>query len=175
VGKSTCGPILAGRLGWPYVDLDVEFMRAHGDIARFVAAHGYSAYCRQNLTVFETCRTGATRPSVFALSSSFVVYETFDPTFACVRPLLARTGVQVLLMPAPDLDTARDIVIRRLAERRPIDVAKERRKFAERFALHADLGDLRIIAAGSPDDVVDQVVAALQTRLGRRDDDQSRS
>jgi shikimate kinase len=44
-GKSTVGPLLAKRLGWPFVDADRDLERRLGqDIAGFFAAHGEAAF-----------------------------------------------------------------------------------------------------------------------------------
>ena len=36
VGKSTLGRVLAGRLNWPLIDLDLEFCERIAEIGRFI-------------------------------------------------------------------------------------------------------------------------------------------
>jgi len=157
VGKSTCGALLAPRLGFGFVDLDAEFNARVGDIGEFIAREGYLAYCRRNVELFEALLAEDESDAVYALSSSFLLYEDLDPSYARLAGDLRKLGVSILLLPATEVDEAEEITVRRLLARRPgLDEQHERAKFRTRFHKYIRLGDIQIICNAPPDVTVER-------------------
>jgi shikimate kinase len=151
VGKSTCGALLAPRLGFGFVDLDSKFNARIGDIGEFIAREGYLAYCRRNVALFEALLAEEDSDAVYALSSSFLLYEDLDPSYTRLAGDLRRLGVSILLLPAGSVDEAEEITVRRLLARRPgLDEDHERAKFRTRFHKYIGHGDIQIICNAPP-------------------------
>jgi len=152
VGKSTCGALLAPTLGFDFVDLDAEFNRRLGDIGEFIVHEGYLAYCRSNVDLFEALLGEEESDVVYALSSSFLLYEDLDPSYSRLAGELRRLGVSILLLPAKSIEDAEEITLRRLLARRPgLDAERERAKFRTRFHKYIRHGDVQIICNAPPD------------------------
>ena len=134
VGKSTCGALLAPKLGFGFVDLDAEFNARVGHIDEFIAREGYPAYCRRNVELFEALVAEEDSDAVYALSSGFLLYEDLDPSYSRLAGDLQRLGVSILLLPAASVDEAAEITVERLLARRSgLDPEKERASSARAF------------------------------------------
>jgi len=110
VGKSTCGALLAPKLGFGFVDLDSEFNTRVGHIAEFIAREGYLAYCGRNVDLFEALLEEEESDAVYALSSGFLLYEDLDPSYSRLAGDLRRLGVSILLLPAASVEEAAEIL-----------------------------------------------------------------
>ena len=119
VGKSTCGALLAPKLGFGFVDLDSEFNTRIDHIAEFIAREGYPAYCRRNVDLFEALLAEEESGAVYALSSGFLLYEDLDPSYSRLAGELRKLGVSILLLPAASVEEAAEITVGRLLARRP--------------------------------------------------------
>jgi shikimate kinase len=101
-GKSTIGAALAARLRCPFHDLDRAFEQRHGDIDAFLAAHGYAAYARANVSVYLALAPDLPG-AVVALSSGFMVYPpAVHPAYAALTAAIAGSRTTVVLLPALD-------------------------------------------------------------------------
>ena len=79
-GKSTAGAVLARELGYGFLDLDEYFVAHSGDISGYLCSHTYSEYATRNLTNYRLAMTAISSPTVFVLSSGFMVYPAqIDP------------------------------------------------------------------------------------------------
>lgn len=149
-GKSTIGPLLGGRLGWPFVDLDTEIERRAGrSIPEIFAQEGEAAFRdREHEALREQAELGlAGQPRVVALGGGAFAY-------ARNRGLLNEVGVTVWL--DADADTLWNRV--RLEAHRPL--ARDRAAFETLLASRREayaLADGRVDATASPDEVVRRV------------------
>ena len=166
-GKSTAGPLLAQRLGLPFRDLDVEFAARFGDIDEFIGAHGYQAYARANVEVYElTVRDGAR--GVLALSSGFMTYPPeVHPRYAAVRHEIARSRTTFVLLPSLDLEacvaeTVRRQVARALTRRVP---SREESVIRERFVTYVSLPAQKVETMRPPPDVAAELAVRLHQAL----------
>jgi shikimate kinase len=174
VGKSTCGALLAPKLGFGFVDLDSEFNRRVGDIAEFIAREGYLAYCRRNVDLFEALLAEEESDAVYALSSSFLLYEDLDPSYSRLAGDLRRLGVSILLLPAASIEEAEEITVQRLLARRPgLDAERERAKFRTRFHKYIRHGDVQIICNAPPEVTVERARHEYDRFLARAARDRS--
>jgi shikimate kinase len=174
VGKSTCGALLAPKLGFGFVDLDSEFNTRVGHIAEFIAREGYLAYCRRNVDLFDALLAEEESDAVYALSSGFLLYEDLDPSYSRLAGDLRRLGVSILLLPAASVDEAAEITVGRLLARRPgLDAEKERVKFRTRFHKYIRHGDIQIISNAPPAVTVEQARLEYERFLVRAARDRS--
>ena len=158
VGKSSCGAILASKLGFAFCDLDLEFKQRYGDIEHYVKTNGYPTYCHKNTALFFALVEEQIQDTVFSISSGFLMYEYVDPSFSKNAAALRDLGVSILLLPSRSLDESRDIVINRILARRPwLNREREIQKFLERYNQYIKYGDIQIFSAESPEAVVDRM------------------
>jgi shikimate kinase len=160
-GKSTVGALLAQRLGWHFTDLDAYFTRRSGDISRYLAEHSYEGYAAQNVRHYMAARAEASQPTVFALSSGFMVYPTsITPEYPALVRAIESHPATVLLIPSLDLEECVALTVQRQLARpylRP-DAVSEERKIRERFALYCGLECAMFETSASPHEVVTRLV-----------------
>jgi len=88
-GKSTVGPVLAGKLGWNFVDLDREIEREQGKSIREIFEHqGESEFRRIEMNCLRSLKNRAA--CVVALGGGAFVQEAN-------RPIVTELGVSVFL------------------------------------------------------------------------------
>lgn len=174
VGKSTCGALLASKLGFGFVDLDSEFNTRVCHIAEFIAREGYRAYCRRNVDLFDALLAEEESDAVYALSSGFLLYEDLDPSYSRLAGDLRQLGVSILLLPAASVEEAAEITVGRLLTRRPgLDEEKERAKFRARFHKYIRHGDIQIISNAPPAVTVERARQEYERFLARAARDRS--
>lgn len=164
VGKSTLGRELVRRLGWPLIDLDLEFCDRIGKIGSFIGAQGYERYRAENLELAFRLTTSIDRPTLFVTSSGFLAarYGTHD--YAQARRLVG-TGYGVVLLPSLDIETAAPLVVeRQLSRGFGLERAPEDRKFRERFDIYRREGDMLVVSMEQPDQIADVVQRAIWQR-----------
>ena len=166
-GKSTAGQILAERLDYAFVDLDLVFCERIGIIGDYIDQHGYRAYASANSLLFDRLWSEHPSRTVFALSSGFLVHEDAPELVRKHEQLLERAGITVLLLPSESLAEAmRVIVPRQLGRGLPGLVERtEREKLARRFPRYKRFGDVKVFSAADPPTVVALMVAEL-ARIG---------
>jgi shikimate kinase len=169
VGKTTSGQLLAWELNFEFVDLDAEFSRQIGEIQSWIDHHGYLAYCRRNTELFYDLIFSTISPTVYAISSSFLVYDQLDAALASNANALSSFGISILLLPSESLSDSADIVVGRLLQRRPwLNARKERQKFEYRYQRYLGYGDIRIFSRDSPEAVADHMKARYLEYLRTR-------
>jgi chorismate synthase len=158
-GKSTVGPLVAAKLGKPFVDLDQQIERAAGrSIPEIFAAEEESGFRAREAAALRTVAAGPR--SVVALGGGAV-------TSRGVRHWIRRTGHLVWLRAAPDLCAAR------APTGRPLLGADPRGRMAqlaaERDPLYARLADCVVDVSGlNPEQVAGQCAAAIQALEAQR-------
>ncbi|NWK72891.1 hypothetical protein D7V64_04035 [Acinetobacter cumulans] len=55
-GKTTIAKQLAPKIGAVCIDLDEYFLKMEGDISLYIQQHGYLAYARRNITLYQQLR-----------------------------------------------------------------------------------------------------------------------
>ncbi|HEX8271073.1 MAG TPA: shikimate kinase [Longimicrobiaceae bacterium] len=168
-GKSTVGPVLAARLARPFLDLDREFERRHGDIDQFIAGRGYAAYARENVQVY----LGLARDcpdAVLALSSGFMVYPaSVHPAYAAAAEAVAGDRATFVLLPSLEreacvAETVRRQLGRALTRR---DAAREEPVIRERFDRYLALPAPKVETMRPPRAVAETILALLPPPDGR--------
>ena len=161
VGKSTVGALLASRLGWDLLDLDLIFCDQVGVIGPYIAERGYEAYRSANLDLAESLVLDRDRPTIFVTSSGFLAapQETDDHRRALS---VLRTGYSVTLLPSLDTNVATGIVVERQIKR-PFGFTAESEadKFRARFGVYREVGDMLVASSDSPLVIADAVAHAL--------------
>jgi shikimate kinase len=162
VGKSTLGRALAAALGWPLIDLDLEFCERIAVIGPFIAAHGYERYRAENLALAEHLVSEAAPSTIFVTSSGFLVAEPGTEDRRRADRLVAG-GYGITLLPSLQVDLATSVVVeRQLMRGFGFERRSEGRKFRERFAIYRETGDMLIASTASPA----RIAAAAVNGLG---------
>jgi shikimate kinase len=151
-GKSTVGAELAGRLGVPFVDLDVEIERREGrSITEIFEAEGEAGF--RALEAKELLRASTHDPAVIACGGG-VVLEPAN------RITLRNTGTCVFLDVPLDVLESR---VRPDAERPLIRAAGDlERILAAREPLYREFAAHVVDGAGDPGEVADAIVEELR-------------
>jgi shikimate kinase len=151
-GKSTVGQELAGRLGVPFVDLDLEIERREGrSITEIFEADGEAGF--RALEAKELLDASTHDPAVIACGGG-VVLEPAN------RITLRNTGTCVFLDVSLDVLESR---VRPDAERPLIRAAGDlERILAEREPLYREFAAHVVDGAGAPGDVADAIVEELR-------------
>jgi shikimate kinase len=158
-GKSSIGRRLAGRLGIPFVDADVEIEQAAGmSIADIFSAHGEPSF-----------RSGEARVIARLLEHGPQVLATGGGAFMNVqtRANIRDKGISVWLKAELDVLTRR---LRRRGDRpllkTPDPVATLTNLLAERDPIYGE-ADITVLSRDiSHDVIVDEIVAAVGGKLG---------
>jgi shikimate kinase len=169
-GKSTVAPHVAALLGGTALDLDRAFETAHGDIDRFIDAHGYSAYAATNVETYLERRRGD--PTVVVLSSGFMVYpENTHPAIRDLQNDIAAAPTTILLLPSLDLEACVAEIVRRQATRplpRYRSASREEAVIRERFIQYRELTPCVVTTMQPVPAVARDIVARLPDRLAFR-------
>jgi shikimate kinase len=166
-GKSTTGPLLAGRLGVPFVDLDERFAATGGDISEYIASRGYDACAARNVHLYaDVIRSVESRECVLALSSGFMTYRAdIHPAYAHLRSEIVASPATFVLLPSLDCETCvAEIVRRQLGRPFSRSAEREEQVIRARFAVHRNLPVTRIETMRPIAEVVDAVVANIAAR-----------
>lgn len=168
-GKSSTGPLLAARLGVPFIDLDERFRAAVGDISAYIESHGYDAYAARNVHLYtDVLGEPASEACVLALSSGFMTYrDDVHPRYVHLRSHIAASSTTFVLLPSLDLETCVAEIVRR-QRGRPFRRSAEREEevIRARFAVHRDLPVTRIETMRPIADVVEAIAANLAAQRG---------
>jgi len=153
VGKSTLGRELAQRLGWPLIDLDLEFCEQLQSIGRFIADHGYPRYRAENL---------ALAGRLFVTSSGFLAAEPHSADHQSARRIVAG-GYGVTLLPSLDIDVATAIVVTRQLRRGfGLEQASEERKFRQRFHIYHQAGAMLVVSTDAAAAIAEELLDRLR-------------
>lgn len=161
VGKSTLGLVLAGRLNWPLIDLDLEFCKDIAEIGRFIRENSYEAYRAENLLLAQRLVARAEGPMVFVTASGFLAAELRSSDYAQARALM-QTGYGITLLPSLDIEHATALVVERQLKRGfGLERESENSKFRARFGRYRGQGDMLVVSSAPAEDVAIAVHAAL--------------
>lgn len=167
-GKTTAGPLLADRLGWHFMDLDRAFIAREGDIATYMAGHGYAGYAQRNVAVYREEIAALAAPTVVALSSGFMTYPAaMGPQYTGLREAIAHDALTALLLPSFDLEACVEVIVRRQLARPylPGNRASEEARIRERFPQFMALRCTRFDSSGTPAQLAMQIERFLRERL----------
>ena len=150
VGKSTVGPIVARRLGLPFLDLDLAVACAAGrSVAEIFADEGEQGFREREAAAVSRACMGA--PCVLALGGG-----TLHAADNLAR-LRARFRLVVLHLPWAELEPR----LLAAGDERPL-LARSRGLYQARQAGYAAAGTLVEVAGLDPDAAADAVMAALE-------------
>lgn len=166
VGKSTTGRVLAEKINYEFVDIDLVFCGRIGLIGDFSAQFGYREYCLRNSELFDSLLGEYKQKAVFALSSGFLVHEDSPGLVAKHKKILKEVGTSILLLPSTNLEESVEVVIPRLMSRDYVDTTedRERQRHISRFPKYKSYGDVKIFSAGSPDGIVSLMMEGLKEK-----------
>ena len=163
VGKSTSGALLARILEVPLIDLDREFMRCVGHIGEYIQTHGYEKYCYANSELFSTLLREASDPSLFIMSSGFLVHDGLEELVEKHKRLLKENGISILLLPSESLEASADLVVKRQMSRGfGLNEEVERNKFMKRYERYQKEGDIKIYSIATPQEIAFEMTEYLQ-------------
>lgn len=156
-GKSTVGPLLARRLGWPFLDLDDEIQAAAGrTVPEIFATEGEAAFRAAERAAAE--RVGARAPLVLATGGgAFTVAETRGALQRGALTVWLRCDLEALLLRIP-ADGSRPLAANRAT------IAPLLRTREPSYAL----ADLTVDTSGTAPDDVARIIAEA-ARRGRNE------
>ena len=161
VGKSSLGLALRDRLGWPLVDLDLEFCERCGLIGTFIADHGYERYRQENLDLAKRLVKAIEGETIFVTASGFLAAPVESDDYREARRTISG-GYGITLLPTLDLEIAVSIVVGRQLNRGfGLERASEDRKFRERFLKYFGEGQALVVSMESPAQIADTIVRDL--------------
>ncbi len=150
-GKTTVGAMLAGRLGWEFVDIDTEIERMEGcSIASMFLNEGESVFRQREATALQHYirQIQSGRPRVIALGGgAFIQEQNFR--------LLKDNGITVWL------DCPLDVVNRRLGDDTTRPLAADRCKLAKLYEDRRPLYSRADFRVPVENDATDEVVARI--------------
>ncbi|MGH9077833.1 MAG: shikimate kinase [Acidimicrobiales bacterium] len=157
-GKSTVGRIVAGRLGWDYLDSDDEIVRSTGSsVPEIFAARGEAAFRAEEARVLAEA-TGSAGPAVVSVAGGAVL----DPAN---RRRIGAAGLVVWLRAGPAVLSERvgDGSGRPLLGAQPHEALE--RLYDARRPLYEALAEVTLDVDGlTPDEVAEAVLAAVEGR-----------
>jgi shikimate kinase len=164
VGKSTCGKILAKKLGYEFIDLDMEFMSQVGHIGSFIETFGYDKYVFANSDLFYSLLNKGHKNTVYVLSSGFLVHKDLDELVSKHAKAIT-TGTSILLLPSRGIDETIDVVAKRQINRGfGLREDNERKKIKERYAKYLMFGDIKIFSQDKPEAIAEKMFSELVNR-----------
>lgn len=169
VGKTTVGASLASLIDRPFIDLDLEFIKQIGHIGSYIDTLGYAKYRRQNAGLLRRLVKDASKPTIFALSSGFLISRDYDKVITDLA-FLKRTGVTCLLLPSQNATSDAALIADRAATRPYLKTNREREmaRYRQRFTEYQAVGaDLTIYSKDAPEAIARQIVAALTSITNR--------
>ena len=171
-GKSTAGALLARELGYSLIDLDEYFVAHTGDISTYLWSHTYSEYATQNFTNYRLAMGAISAPTVFVLSSGFMVYPAeIDPGYPGTRDSVEMDPLTFLLMPSFEFEDCVSMIVERQLSRPYLrsNRGSEERRIRERFCQYLALRCQRVSTGVAPERVVSELIAriAANTSLKR--------
>jgi shikimate kinase len=160
-GKSTVGPLVAGRLGWRFIDLDDEIVRQAGrSVAQIFDSEGEAHFRKLESEALERVIAGlhGGGPAVIALGGGALTHSL---TRAHNLWLLAQTAAPTVFLEAPvDELLAR---CRAGAINRPL--SRHENQFRQLFSLRRPVymeADVHVHTQGrSPEQIADEIVWQL--------------
>jgi len=162
VGKSTLGRELARQLGWPLIDLDLEFCERLEVIGPFIATHGYARYRAENLALAGRLVAAGPGPNVFVTSSGFLAARRDSADHASAQRIVA-TGYGITLLPSLDVEVATSIVVaRQLTRGFGLQRVSEEQKFRARFQIYREAGEMLVVSAGDPASTAGAVIGWMK-------------
>lgn len=166
-GKSTIGRLLASKLGYEFVDIDLVFCERIGLIGNFIKKQGYKAYSEANSKLFEQLLEEYPTKTVFPLSSGFLVHKDSPKLVRKHKILLKEKGISILLLPSSLLKESMDIIIPRQIAREYLDLdeASEKAKLRLRHPKYKKYGDIKIFSIEPPVQIADLMMGELN-KLG---------
>jgi shikimate kinase len=168
VGKSTSGKILAEKLGYKLIDLDLEFLNQVGDIGSFIDSFGYTKYSYTNSELFYSLLNEGSKNTVFILSSGFLVHKGLEELVHKHAKTLQAKGTSILLLPSRNINETVEIVVKRQINRGiGLKEKNERVKIKERFSKYLNFGDIKIYSHDSPENIAEEMKEKLTTRLAK--------
>ncbi len=157
-GKSTVGALLAQRLGWRFVDLDIEIVKREGrSIAEIFADVGEPQFRHIESAVLQACLSGELAPAVIALGGGTFIQPGN-------RALLREQHAKTVYLEA-DFNLLQDRCCTEEGTR-PLmqDPMKFRDLFEQRRPIYS-LADLTVSTTGrSADGIAAEIAANLEPR-----------
>ena len=165
VGKSTVGKLLAAKINYHFVDIDLEFCRQIKLVPDYMREFGYVGYCEANSALADKLIKENPARTVFATPAGYLVHEA-APHIAKKNLGAISGGISVLLLPSKDpARGVQEIVRRQLFRWNEAKEQNEREKFLARFGKYEKYGDIKIYSLEEPEIVAAKIVSELERRF----------
>ncbi len=165
VGKSTVAKLLADKVKYDFVDIDLKFCEEIGLIPDYVRQHSYTEYCERNSRLVDDLLIRYPNNTVFATPSGFLVHEDSPHLVEKHIKLIRQKGISILLLPSKNPLNSVDIIIKRQQSRwDDVTVSKEKRRFIQRFHKYKNYGDIKIFSLEEPTKIATKILQQLRRK-----------
>ncbi len=162
VGKSTVGELLAKRLGYDFVDIDLVFCKEIALVSDYINEHGYVAYCQRNSTLVDELIAQNPSKTVFATPSGFLVHEDSPELIEKHLQIIDKNAYSVLLLPSEDPLLTADLIADRQTTRWPeMSKSHQRQRYIARHAKYKHYGSIKVVGLYTPQETVAIVMKQL--------------
>lgn len=162
VGKSTVGALVAEKLGYACIDIDLEFCKRIALIPHYVRDEGYAKYCEASSTLTEKLLEEFPTKTILITPSGFLVHEE-SPHLVQKHLEIIKQGTSVLLLPSTDINEATNIVVsRQLSRWDDTNHEREEKAFRRRFPIYSQYGDIQIFSKDSPKKIAGRITQELK-------------
>lgn len=159
VGKSTSGKILAEKLKFNLIDLDLVFCEQIKIVGTYIQDKGYKSYCEENSKLFYQLLENINCDTVFILSSGFLIHEGLAEKH---HETLKERGISILLLPSNSIEESANIVVERQLQRGfGLQKESERQKFIDRYPKYLGKGDITIFSTDNPQEIANHMKEEL--------------
>lgn len=165
VGKSTVGEMLAKKIGYHFVDIDMEFCREIQLIPDYINEFGYVSYSEANAELTGKLIKENSARTVFATPAGYLVHE-IAPHIAEKNRRVIGGGISVLLLPSEDpAQGVHEIVRRQMLRWDDAEENKEREKFLARSEKYKNYGDIKIFSLEEPEVIAAKIMNELMRKF----------
>ncbi|RFS30647.1 hypothetical protein D9K79_05465 [Acinetobacter cumulans] len=170
-GKTTIAKQLAPKIGAVCIDLDEYFLKMEGDISLYIQQHGYLAYARRNITLYQQLRRSIQpeQSVILVCSSGFMTYALDqDAEYKTIKHQLLAEAQTYVFLPSLDKKQCIDLIVQRQLNRAYLqaDPEKECLKISQRFDQYASFACTRVITHDTPENIVNFLMTLLAAPKG---------
>lgn len=162
-GKSTAAKLLAEKLDYSFIDIDLVFCNRIALIPNYIQANSYTEYCERNSLLVDELLIENPTDTVFATPSGFLVHEDSPHLVQKHLKLVSQNAISVLLLPSKDPHDTVDLIVKRQKMRWPeVNRGDEGKRYIDRHRKYIEHGDIQIIGTQPPLETVDMILNKLR-------------
>ncbi|MGV9001359.1 MAG: shikimate kinase [Candidatus Saccharimonadaceae bacterium] len=165
VGKSSSGEVLAGLIGYSFIDIDQEFENRFGKLVPYMRKYGYPTYCETNSLLTDEILDTSSPRTVFAMPAGYLAHEE-SPELIQKHKNKIKLLNSVLILPGDSPLESIDLIAERQVARWPeTTLEAEKAKYLARHAIYRGLGDIKILGNFSTAETAELIRWGLGSKI----------